>query len=253
MDLDWSQLCCLVIIIIIFAAVSSFFLGGNDNHIIDNYTIPNDAVIVSCSNSYDVIDNSNHTVTVQYFGKDTDRVVDSYESGDSIITKVVPGSTVPQEYYKIHITFYLEDMKINGSNNYPISPDSVINDLFTNNTYEFNESSADLKNIEDIILIFYDNDGNVIDTINLTESNVTFSIDETIHGLEYYKIYIITKVYDDQEISKSYGFDIEECRENGYGVGNAELHIILHNGTNYYYDLVFPLKVTIMFGRELQI
>lgn len=132
------------------------------------------------------------------------------------------------ESYFIHCILNLNEIKVNGTNNYSVSPKSAIEELY--NTCG-DESNLNMKSLN---VIFYDNEGNIINNKQLGGGEFEMG--------KWYISYSSEK-FEDHSISSLY---------NESSGGYAELYLLLEpnvdeNSPDYYcYELIIPLKLDYM-------
>jgi hypothetical protein len=195
-----------------------------------NVPIPDDAVKVYCDSSI-------------YFQPDSmylsDRIYDTPAFDQYVDDRVKSVEDI--SFDKEFNTKYL---KINGSNNYSVSLETVLADLFKNTSMvessQMNDNSNSNVDVEGI-MVFYDENQNVVISeyvpVNITKDNkyyhiTSFRVD--INQTPVYSAYTLGGLYPNK------------INDLGH---SAELHLILKSNANessseyYCYDLIFPAIV----------
>lgn len=148
------------------------------------------------------------------------------------------------EVIKFEAGFRSEDLKINGTNNYDVSIQKALSDLFKNTpqieSSKLNDNTNSSSGVEGII-VFYDENHNVVASeyvpLNVTRNNDTYKISANridVNQTPVYSAYTLGGTYPNKFVNIGH---------------SAEFHLILKSDASqsspeyYCYDLVFPAKV----------
>ena len=210
---------------------------------------PADATKLYCSEDY-----MNDLKIIHEYAE-TRNFVKEEENETHKTTYYTPESSDENETFKIHVRFDPNDLSVNGSNDYSYKIESAIKDLYKSakkNGYANDIAEIDSKtksnnisendifgssNIDELCLLLYSGDGELIDSLNLTKGYLSIEKEDNEYVLRF-----------ESEKELEYA-SLTEKLEDESSSAYANLHMILKSNLdksnpNYYcYDVNFPLRI----------
>lgn len=244
--MESKNVICAGIIVVIFFIAAFHFLSFENNGVNGDVAGPQDAVAIICANE---TDDDRNIVLKFTFNENSSEVrqyvkTEDHDTYETVFYK--PVSKEGSESSSIFIAFNTSDLKVNGSNNYSVPFESVIENLYKNakdvpDIERLNSSDIvtpsqliNSSNVDQMYLKFYDEDGKLIKSINMPNGALAF-YDESFrdsHLIQFQSDWVDDNTYD-------------QIDKNGY----VELHMVIksdetNSSGNYYcYDYVFPLEM----------